>query len=161
MNRFRSRLILLTLFGVVSFAAARPSSGLASTKQLLKDPSFESLSTGTLATTGIIPGWEVQRTGRAAIQEKLMVSCSSDPTLAKSGQNCVSLSIPEEMVGFEFVTVGQRITLVAGKEYPGAWKLYVQLNGWGNFGSGVTVSCDDLECIAKNPQRQLTISRME
>lgn len=30
--------------------------------------------------------------------------------------------------------------------YGGAWKLYVQLNGWGNFGNGVTVSVDDLGC---------------
>ncbi len=27
--------------------------------------------------------------------------------------------------------------------FAGKWKLYVQLNGWGNFGNGVTVSFDD------------------
>ena len=31
--------------------------------------------------------------------------------------------------------------------FPGTWKLYVQLNGWGNFGHGVTVSLDDFTCI--------------
>jgi hypothetical protein len=30
--------------------------------------------------------------------------------------------------------------------FGGSWKLYVQLNGWGNFGSGVTVSFDDFNC---------------
>jgi hypothetical protein len=30
--------------------------------------------------------------------------------------------------------------------FPGAWKLYVQLNGWGNFANGVTVSFDDFVC---------------
>jgi len=30
----------------------------------------------------------------------------------------------------------------------GRWKLYVQLNGWGNFGEGLTVSFDDFECRA-------------
>ncbi len=28
----------------------------------------------------------------------------------------------------------------------GPWKLYVQVNGWGNFGNGVTVSIDDIRC---------------
>lgn len=28
----------------------------------------------------------------------------------------------------------------------GRWKLYVQVNGWGNFGRPVTVSLDDLTC---------------
>jgi hypothetical protein len=31
---------------------------------------------------------------------------------------------------------------------PGAWKLYVQINGWGNFGNGVVVSVRDLSCCA-------------
>jgi hypothetical protein len=30
---------------------------------------------------------------------------------------------------------------------PGPWKLYVQLNGWGNFANGVTVSFDDFRCM--------------
>jgi hypothetical protein len=37
--------------------------------------------------------------------------------------------------------------------FGGKWKLYVQLNGWGNFGHGVTVSVDDFKCVpaASNP----------
>jgi hypothetical protein len=31
--------------------------------------------------------------------------------------------------------------------FDGPWKFYVQLNGWGNFGIGVTVSCDDFQCV--------------
>ena len=30
--------------------------------------------------------------------------------------------------------------------YEGKWKLYVQLNGWGNFGNELTVSFDDFSC---------------
>lgn len=30
--------------------------------------------------------------------------------------------------------------------YPGQWKLYVQLNGWGNFGDAVGISVDDFTC---------------
>jgi hypothetical protein len=29
---------------------------------------------------------------------------------------------------------------------PGPWKLYAQLNGWGNFGQGVTVSIGEFSC---------------
>lgn len=32
--------------------------------------------------------------------------------------------------------------------YGGKWKLYVQLNGWGNFGKPLTVSFDDFSCRA-------------
>jgi hypothetical protein len=38
--------------------------------------------------------------------------------------------------------------------HPGPWKLYVQLNGWGNFGNGVTVSVDDFRC-APTPRTTL------
>jgi hypothetical protein len=31
--------------------------------------------------------------------------------------------------------------------YPGPWKLYVQLNGWGNGGRAVSVSVDDFTCV--------------
>ena len=33
--------------------------------------------------------------------------------------------------------------------HSGPWKVYVQLNGWGNFGFPVTVSVDDLGCNPK------------
>jgi hypothetical protein len=32
----------------------------------------------------------------------------------------------------------------------GPWKLYVQLNGWGNFANGVTVSVKGLQCTKEN-----------
>jgi hypothetical protein len=32
--------------------------------------------------------------------------------------------------------------------FGGRWKLYVQLNGWGNFGKAVAVSFDDFNCVA-------------
>jgi hypothetical protein len=35
--------------------------------------------------------------------------------------------------------------------HEGPWKLYVQLNGWGNFGHGVTVSFDQFQCIPRLP----------
>ncbi len=31
----------------------------------------------------------------------------------------------------------------------GRWKLYVQVNGWGNFGRAVTVSLDDFKCATR------------
>ncbi|MSU47503.1 MAG: hypothetical protein EXS37_00145 [Opitutus sp.] len=31
--------------------------------------------------------------------------------------------------------------------FSGRWKLYVQLNGWGNFGRAVTESFDDFTCV--------------
>lgn len=35
----------------------------------------------------------------------------------------------------------------------GKWKLYVQINGWGNFGNGVTISVANISCRASlNPQ---------
>ena len=33
----------------------------------------------------------------------------------------------------------------------GAWELYVQLNGWGNFGRPLTVSADDFSCRPAGP----------
>jgi hypothetical protein len=30
---------------------------------------------------------------------------------------------------------------------PGPWKLYVQVNGWGNFGAPLELSADDLSCV--------------
>jgi hypothetical protein len=37
-------------------------------------------------------------------------------------------------------------TFVHIPPYEGGWKLYVQLNGWGNFGNPLTVSLDDFSC---------------
>jgi hypothetical protein len=90
---------------------------LSSAAQILEDPGFESIPTGGLAASGKAKGWEVQKTGRDSIQEKLIVEGHDDASLAKSGKRCISLSIPENTVGFEFVTVGQRIHLKAECEY--------------------------------------------
>jgi hypothetical protein len=85
--------------------------------QLMQDSSFEACPSGTLAGTGASAAWEVQRTGREAIRDRLVVTCVEDEAKAKSGRRCLALSIPKETVGFEFVTVGQRLRLAAGKEY--------------------------------------------
>lgn len=86
--------------------------------QLMRDPSFEGCASGWLASTGINSAlWEVQRKGRAVIQNLLVVACVEDKAKAKSGRKCLALAIPKETVGFEFVTVGQRLRLAAGKEY--------------------------------------------
>ncbi len=90
---------------------------LKQTGQLMCDSGFEMLPTGVLASTGANAVWEVQRKGRKAIQDRLVVACLEDEAKAKSGKKCLSLAIPKETVGFEFVTVGQRLRLAAGKEY--------------------------------------------
>lgn len=82
-----------------------------------RDAGFEILPTGRLDTTGCSEGWEIQRQGREAIRDRLAVACLDDAALARSGGRCLSLSIPEETVGFEFVTVGQRVTLEDSREY--------------------------------------------
>jgi hypothetical protein len=83
----------------------------------MRDPGFESLPAGKLASTGPTgDGWEVQRHGRDAIQERLIVEGVDDAARAKTGGKCLSLSIPKETVGFEFVTVGQRHKIPAGVE---------------------------------------------
>jgi hypothetical protein len=85
--------------------------------QLMYDPGFEMCSSGLLASTGANATWEVQRVGREAIRERLVVACVDDEAQARSGRKCLLLSIPKETVGFEFVTVGQRLRLAACKEY--------------------------------------------
>jgi hypothetical protein len=35
----------------------------------------------------------------------------------------------------------------------GPWKLYIQLNGWGNFGNAVAISLSELSC---DPSAQVT-----
>jgi len=85
---------------------------------VMTDSGFEAVSPGTLSTTGpVAAGWEVQRHGREVILDRLVVACVEDPARAKSGRKCLSLSIPKDTVGFEFVTVGQRPVLAADREY--------------------------------------------
>lgn len=83
----------------------------------MRDSGFEACPAGTLAGSGAGAAWEVQRTGREAIRDRLVVACVEDRGKARSGTKCLSLSIPKETVGFEFVTVGQRLRLAAGREY--------------------------------------------
>jgi hypothetical protein len=90
--------------------------GAQETGELLRDPGFEAVPAGVLPTTGPGEGWEVQRHGRDVIQNRLVVSCVDEPAKAKSGRKSLSLSIPKDTVGFEFVTVGQRHRIPAGVE---------------------------------------------
>jgi hypothetical protein len=85
--------------------------------QVMKDPGFEALPAGLLASSAPGDGWEIQRRGRHTIQNRLIVASVKDTSAAKSGQQSVSLSIPRDTVGFEFVTVGQRHRLAAGVEF--------------------------------------------
>ena len=87
------------------------------TSQLMQDSSFEACPSGALANTGASAAWEVQRTGREVIRDRLVVACVEDKGKANSGRKCLALSIPKETVGFEFVTVGQRLQLAADKEF--------------------------------------------
>jgi hypothetical protein len=83
-----------------------------------RDPGFEAVSAGRLAATGREPaGWEIQQTGRPAVQERLRVECVKDAGRAHTGAKCVALSIPADTVGFEFVTIGQRVKLDASPDY--------------------------------------------
>jgi len=70
---------------------------------------------GRLAPTGPTDGWQVQCTGREAIKPRLVVACVKQR--GRPGSNCLSLSIPADTRGFEFVTVGQMLRLDAAKTY--------------------------------------------
>jgi hypothetical protein len=91
--------------------------GQAAPGGLLRDPGFEALPPGPRAATGPVAGrWEIQRHGRDVILDRLVVAAVEDPARARSGRRCLSLSIPKDTVGFEFVTVGQRLVLPADRE---------------------------------------------
>ncbi len=105
----------LRLAALVALAAAPASGAQDGRESLMRDPGFESLPAGTLASTGPVEGWEIQRHGREAIRDRLVAAGAESG--ARSGRKCVSLSIPKDTVGFEFVTVGQRHRLAAGREY--------------------------------------------
>jgi len=112
------RVLLLVGLGWVH-AQAAPSGApeTVGAPGLMRDPGFESVPAGPQAATGMREGWEVQRTGRDVILDRLLVACVADASRARSGRKCLSLSIPKDTVGFEFVTVGHRVRLAAGKEY--------------------------------------------
>jgi hypothetical protein len=102
--------LLLSLAITICASAAENS-------PLWRDPGFEALNAGLLEVSGTPGDWEIQKTGRTAIQPKLTVEGVADSSRAHAGQRCVSLTIPADTQGFEFVTVGQRIQLAAGKLY--------------------------------------------
>jgi hypothetical protein len=79
--------------------------------------SFESLSPGPLTASVAGNGWEIQRSGRDSVRPRLKATCLRDARLAHSGAQCLSLSIPQDTVGFEFVTVGRRVRLEADQDY--------------------------------------------
>jgi hypothetical protein len=108
--------------GFVIFAAAADLNKSSSPTPLLRDPGFEGVPAGSVSGTGGENSWEIQRTGRDSIKDRLTVTCLEDSAAAKSGKKCLSLSIPRDTQGFEFVTVGQRVALAKGKDYEAmAW----------------------------------------
>jgi hypothetical protein len=79
----------------------------------MRDSGFEAIPPGRLAPAAPAEGWQVQSTGREAIKPRLVVACVEN--LARTGSKCLSLSIPADTIGFEFVTVGQQLRLDAAK----------------------------------------------
>ena len=111
---------LLAAACLVATAASRAADPAAAADGWL-DASFEQMAPGIIAATGRrSEGWEIQRTGRDAIRERLRAVVLADPVKAHAGSQCAALSIPAETHGFEFVTLGQRVRLEAGKEYEAA-----------------------------------------
>jgi hypothetical protein len=88
--------------------------------QRMGDPGFEEARTGRLETTPTGKGWEVQRIGRPEIRDKLVVECVGNKKLAQAGDNVLKLALPKDTVGFEFVTIGQRLKLQADCVYEAA-----------------------------------------
>ena len=86
-------------------------------RQLLVDPGFERVPSGALNSAPAGGGWEVQRVGREAIQRELRIDCVADRTRSRGGDQLISVSLPRDTIGFEFVTVGQRVRLAAGFAY--------------------------------------------
>jgi hypothetical protein len=82
-----------------------------------RDESFEQTPGGVLHATGRREGWEVQQTGRNEIRDGLRAEVVDDAAGAKSGRKYLSLSIPRNTQGFEFVTVGQRVRLAPDADY--------------------------------------------
>ncbi len=84
---------------------------------LMTDHSFGQLRPGTLAASSPNTGWEVQRVGREIISDLLRVECVRDRKAARTGQQCVALSLPGATIGFEYVTIGQRIPVLSDRVY--------------------------------------------
>jgi hypothetical protein len=75
----------------------------------MHDSSFEAIPPGRLAPAAPVTGWQVQCTGRDAIKPRLVAAGIENQ--ARTGSRCLSLSIPADTKGFEFVTVGQLVRL--------------------------------------------------
>jgi len=108
--------LLAILLSPICFGTAVAGSE-PDTVQLMQDPGFEDSRLGILESRVAGKKWEVQRIGRQQIQEALVVKCFSDKRLAHEGNNVLKLSLPKDTVGFEFVTVGQRLKLQADRQY--------------------------------------------
>jgi hypothetical protein len=109
------------LFSALICVAFMPEPLRAGQKQLLADSSFEETPEGQLATGSTPRGWEVHRTRRSEIQDKLIVRCVTGEDV-RQGKKALLLGLPKETIGFEFVTLGQRLGLEAEMEYEAsAW----------------------------------------
>ncbi len=95
---------------------------LTAPTQGVADGGVERMRPGPLEE-GILPGgWEAHRVGRAQALDRLQVECVRDATMARSGSQFIRLAIPAYTVGFEYVTVGQRVPIVSGRAYTaGVW----------------------------------------
>jgi hypothetical protein len=105
---------------VVVLSAVSAAGSDSDSTQRMDDPGFEEAKPGKLETTTTGKGWEVQRIGRPKIQDKLVVECVADKKQAHTGDNSLKLALPKDTVGFEFVTIGQRLVLEADREYEAA-----------------------------------------
>jgi hypothetical protein len=104
---------------VALLAVATAGSDPGSTQRMV-DPGFEEAGSGRLETAATGVGWEVRRVGRPEIRGKLVVERVADEKLAHAGGKSLKMSLPRDTVGFEYVTVGQRIRLGADRAYEAA-----------------------------------------
>lgn len=88
--------------------------------QRLEDAGFEKTQPGSLNSIASSQEWEVQRIGCPTIMGNLIAECVADTTQARSGQQSTKLALPENTVGFEFVTIGQRLKLRGDCDYEAA-----------------------------------------
>jgi hypothetical protein len=112
-------------------------------RSVFRDPGFEGPAPGPLQSGRPEAGWEVHRTGRESIQGDLRVYCVDAPGAARSGEQCVSLSIPAHTEGFEFVTIGQRLV-------PESDRLY-EATAWVRWPDGPDAAPPDAGTISGHP----------
>lgn len=103
------------------------------------DPGFEDVSQVGLESEKKDCGWEVRSIGRDEIKDNLRVDVVTDPTLAKAGRQCVMLSIPQNTVGFEWASIGQKMFADPKKEYEASvWVRWVDGPDAAPEGAGAT-----------------------